>query len=103
MGWRSDGRPPAGEVADLGRPRRRAYQLFAYDSDDLGIEAFAPQLDPARLVPAVCDGLLSVEEYALAQLEHQRFLADASAYVMLVGFFVHGRVPTTPTLGRDRP
>jgi SAM-dependent methyltransferase len=78
-------------------------ELFAYDSDDLGIEAFATQLDPARLVPAVCDGLLSVEEYALAQLEHQRFLADASAYVMLVGFFVHGRVPTTPTLGRERP
>jgi SAM-dependent methyltransferase len=76
-------------------------ELFAYDSDDLGIEAFATQLDPARLVPAVCDGLLSVEDYAFAQLEHERFLADTSAYVMLVGFFVHGIVPRTPTSGQD--
>jgi ubiquinone/menaquinone biosynthesis C-methylase UbiE len=68
-------------------------ELFAYHSDRLGLEPFAVQLDPARLIGAVEKGAITFAEYTSARLEYQRFLADPDAFVMLTGFLAHGRKP----------
>lgn len=83
----------------LGRLLRQAgyvnvqLDVFCYDSDSLGLESFRPQLSPDRLIPLVDEQALGVEELALAYEVHERFLADGSAFVLMVGFIASGEKP----------
>ncbi len=68
-------------------------QLFAYHSDDLGLDAFAPLIDPTSLLPLVESGIIGTIEYARAVHSYERFRADPSAFVLLAGLVVSGRAP----------
>jgi SAM-dependent methyltransferase len=76
------------ESAGFGPPR---VDVFAYHSDALGLAAFAEQLSPSRLVPAVHAGIVSRAEHDLVTAEYERFMADQMSFVLMLGFFVHAR------------
>jgi ubiquinone/menaquinone biosynthesis C-methylase UbiE len=65
-------------------------QPFAYTSDEVGLEALAPQLSPERLLPLVERGAVSVTAYTRAMAAWQRFVAE-DGFVLLLGFVVVGR------------
>jgi SAM-dependent methyltransferase len=69
-------------------------QLFAYHSDELGLDAFAPLIDPSGLLPLVEQGVLGPIEYARAMHSYNRFRADPAAFVLLAGLVVSGRAPS---------
>lgn len=71
-------------------------QLFAYHSDDLGVDAFAPLIDPAGLLPLVEQGVVGMVDYARAVHGYERFRADPDALVLLAGMVVSGRAPGGP-------
>lgn len=68
-------------------------QLFAYHSDELGVDAFAPLIDPSSLQPLVEAGVVGTFDYARAVHGYERFRADPDAFVLLVGLIVSGRKP----------
>jgi SAM-dependent methyltransferase len=68
-------------------------QLFAYHSDDLGLDAFAPMIDPSGLLPLVERGVIGPVDYARAVHAYGRFRADPAAFVLLAGMVVSGRAP----------
>ena len=68
-------------------------QLFAYHSDDLGLDAFAPLIDPSSLLPLVEAGVVGTLDYARAVHGYECFRADPSAFVLLAGLVVSGRAP----------
>ena len=68
-------------------------QLFAYHSDELGLDAFAPLIDPSSLQPLVEAGVVGTLDYARAVHGYERFRADPDAFVLLVGLLVSGRKP----------
>ncbi len=70
-----------------------ALQLFAYHSDEVGLDAFAPLIDPAGLLPLVERGIVGTFDYARAVHSYERFRADPNAFVLLVGLVVSGRKP----------
>ncbi len=70
-------------------------QLFAYHSDELGLDAFAPLIDPSGLQALVEAGVISTFDYARAVHGYERFRADPDAFVLLVGLLVSGRKPET--------
>lgn len=63
---------------------------FVYHSDDVGVEAFDPHLNPSRLAPAVEAGLITIHEYAAVQESYRRFRAAPDAYVLLEGLMASG-------------
>ena len=71
-------------------------ELFAYHSDDLGVDAFAPLLDPSGLLPLVEQGVVGMIDYARAVHGYQCFRADPEAFVLLAGIVVSGRAPAAP-------
>jgi hypothetical protein len=69
-------------------------RIYAYHSDELGVEAFAPQMDPARrLLPLLESGALTVVDYATAVQGYQRFRTAPHPFVLMLGFAVWGRTP----------
>jgi ubiquinone/menaquinone biosynthesis C-methylase UbiE len=67
-------------------------RLYAYHSDDLGLDAFAPLLDPAAtLEQAVADGAITPAEYGVAVTAYRRFRADPDAFVLLAGLLAFAR------------
>jgi SAM-dependent methyltransferase len=67
-------------------------RLYGYHSDALGLDAFAPILDPAQsLTPFVEDGTITPGEFGLALEAYRRFRADPDAFVLLVGLIAAGR------------
>jgi SAM-dependent methyltransferase len=83
----------------LGRILREAgyvgveLDVFAYDSDDVGLETFASQLDPDRLLPLVDEGQVTLTEYAKAKALYERFLKSSGAFVLSVAFIARGKNP----------
>lgn len=76
-------------AAGFAEPELRVY---AYHSDDLGLEAFAPLLDPAStLEQAVADGAITLADYGVAVSAYQRFRADPNAFVLLAGLLGFAR------------
>jgi SAM-dependent methyltransferase len=67
------------------------HEAFLYHSDTLGISAFADQLTPQRLLPALHAGVITREEYELAESHYWRFLLDADPFVLMLGFAGSGR------------
>lgn len=63
---------------------------FAYTSDEVGLEALAPQLSPERLLPLVERGAVSMTAYVRAMTAWQSFVAR-DGFVLLLGFVVVGR------------
>jgi len=74
-------------AAGYGDPR---LEVFCYHSGDLGLAAFAPQLGPERLLPAVTAGDLAFEDYLRLVEADRRFLADPEAFVLMLGFVCSG-------------
>ncbi len=68
-------------------------QLFAYHSDELGVDAFAPLIDPSNLLPLVEAGAVGTFDYARAVHGYERFRADPEAFVLLTGLLVSCRKP----------
>jgi SAM-dependent methyltransferase len=68
-------------------------QLFGYHSDELGLDAFAPLIDPAGLQPLVEAGVVGTFDYARAVHGYERFRADPDPFVLLVGLLISGRKP----------
>ncbi len=68
-------------------------EVIAFHSDDLGIEAFLPQMDPDRLLPLRKAGLLTEEELERVRSSYTRFLAAAKSYVLMLSLMVSGEKP----------
>jgi SAM-dependent methyltransferase len=83
----------------LGRILRQAgytgivLDLFAYNSDDVGLDKFATQMDPDELLPLVEAGTLTIAEYARARALYQTFMQDPQAFVLSVGFIAYAEKP----------
>ena len=71
-----------------------ALDVFCYGSDWLGLEPFGAQIDPARLLPLLRDGSLSMSDYLAAQAMTDAFTATPGARVLLLGFIGSGRRPS---------
>jgi SAM-dependent methyltransferase len=67
--------------------------LYAYHSDDLGLDAFDAHLHPARLAPRLADATITPADYGAAHAAYARFRADPDAFVLLVGFLAAATVP----------
>lgn len=67
--------------------------VFCYHSDQLGLDAFMPQLDPARLLPLVDGGGLSMNDFLAAHYLVREFRTAPGAHVILLGFIGSGRKP----------
>jgi SAM-dependent methyltransferase len=106
QGRRWSGRSPeGGHRADrligrrLGRLLRTAgfeateTRLYSYDSDEVGIDALRPLLDPVQLMPLVEDGIVSPAELAAAVHRFRGWCARPDAYALLVGFAATGVAP----------
>lgn len=65
---------------------------YAYTSDEVGLDALAPQVSPERLRPLVARGALTLAEYRQAFTAWQRF-RRLGGFVLLLGFVVAGRAP----------
>ncbi|CAN5258696.1 hypothetical protein BH10PSE4_BH10PSE4_03350 [soil metagenome] len=65
-------------------------EVFCYHSGELGLAAFAPQLGPERLLPAVTAGDLAFEDYLKLVEADRRFLNDPKAFVLMLGFVCSG-------------
>lgn len=82
----------------LGRLLREAgyahvdVDVFACHSDDVGIDAFAAQLDPDQFLPLVAEGLVTFAEYVKARSLYQRFL-ESEPLVVSVGFIACAEAP----------
>ena len=66
--------------------------IFAYHSDELGVEAFDSQLSPLRLTPALAQGAITLEEYSEACLAYAAWKRSPDPYVLMLGFAAHARV-----------
>jgi ubiquinone/menaquinone biosynthesis C-methylase UbiE len=83
----------------LGRILREAgytsvqLDLFAYHSDDLGIDAFTRQLDPSHFLPLVDEGRMTFVDYLKAQALYRQFLQSSEAFLLSVGFIACGENP----------
>ena len=83
----------------LGRLLREAgyarveLDVFAYDSDERGIEAFAAQIDPDQFLPLLDDGVLTLAEYIKARALYQRFVRSPGTFILSVGFIACAENP----------
>jgi hypothetical protein len=64
--------------------------VFAYDSDSAGIDAFRPQLHPDQFLPLVDEGLLTFGDYIRAHALTRQFLQSQQAFLLSVGFIAYG-------------
>ena len=71
-----------------------ALRPYAYHSDALGLDAFAPLLAPEALAPALEAGTITLADYQQLVRGYARFRADPDAFVLLVGLLASGRVPS---------
>jgi ubiquinone/menaquinone biosynthesis C-methylase UbiE len=69
------------------------HDAVIYHSDEIGLEPFAAQMTPDRLVPALRAGLITHEEMESVRAHHRAFFASAGSFVMMVGFIATGRKP----------
>jgi SAM-dependent methyltransferase len=67
--------------------------VFAWHSDDLGVDLFAAQLDPDQFLPLVEDGLLTFDEYARAKALYHQFRESPVAFVLSIGFIAFAENP----------
>jgi SAM-dependent methyltransferase len=84
---------------NLGRILRAAgyvhveLDLFGYDSDELGMDAFAPQLAPEQFLPLVESGVLTFEDYLYACAATRRFFESADPFLFMAGFIACAEKP----------
>jgi len=62
-------------------------------SDDVGIEALHPQIDPARLGPLVKEGFLSEQDLERLRAARDQFLASPEPLLALLMFMARGTKP----------
>lgn len=62
-------------------------------SDDLGIEAFEPQMDPDRLLPLLNAGLVSEQEMERFRASRDGFLSSPRPYILMLGLMACGQKP----------
>lgn len=68
-------------------------EAFVYHSDEIGLEPFHPQLDPARLLPALADGFITRAEYEMVESAYRRFRQTPGAFVLMAGLIACGTKP----------
>jgi ubiquinone/menaquinone biosynthesis C-methylase UbiE len=72
---------------------RVVMDVFACHSDDVGIDAFATQIEPDQFIPLLEDGLLTVADYARAKALYKRFRQSPGSFVLAIGFIAYGENP----------
>jgi SAM-dependent methyltransferase len=83
----------------LGRLLRQAgfarvgLDVFAVDSDAVGLENADVHLNPDRLLPLVADGRISLADYVRATDLHRQFIASPDAFVLLTSLIAWGHKP----------
>jgi SAM-dependent methyltransferase len=77
-------------AAGFARPTLRPY---AYHSDELGLDAFAPILSADAIAPSVADGTITPREFATVASGYRRFRESPDAFVMLCGLIGAGTAP----------
>lgn len=65
--------------------------VFSYDSDELDLELFLPQISPERYTPLLEKGIINELEYAHIQAAFNRFLNSSHPYVLLLGVLICGQ------------
>jgi SAM-dependent methyltransferase len=73
-----------------------ALDTVAIHSDETGVEAFWPQLDPDRYKPFIADGGLTETEWQAYRDDVNRFMAAPSAYILHLLFVVSGKKHAVP-------
>ena len=71
---------------------------LVFHSDELGLQAFLPQYDPARYFPFVVSDGLTIDEFRNYQQAYAAFVASPEAYVLQLSLLASGKKP-----GRTRP
>lgn len=66
-------------------------EIVAQHSDEIGKEPFLQQFDPRSFAPLVSLGVLSSEDVAAAERDHEAFRSDPNAYAMIPVVAVRGR------------
>jgi ubiquinone/menaquinone biosynthesis C-methylase UbiE len=59
--------------------------VFSYDSDELGLDLFLPQINPDRYEPLLFKGIITEFEYAAVRASYNRFIENENAYILLLG------------------
>jgi 2-polyprenyl-3-methyl-5-hydroxy-6-metoxy-1,4-benzoquinol methylase len=67
--------------------------VFAYDSDELGMAAFDRQLTPDQFLPLLEDNKMSPEEYLESVFLYRKFTDTPGCFVMMIGFIARGVKP----------
>jgi ubiquinone/menaquinone biosynthesis C-methylase UbiE len=67
--------------------------LFAYNSDDLGMQTFALQLGPEQFVPLVEEGSLTFDDYLRACVATRQFFDSDDPFLLLAGFIARAEKP----------
>ncbi len=67
--------------------------LFGYNSDDLGMDAFAPQLAPEQFLPLVEEGVLTFDDYIHACAATRRFFESDDPFLLMAGFIARAEKP----------
>lgn len=62
--------------------------MYSYDSEELGLDLFLPQISPERYEPLLDKGIIDPMEYAKVLSAYYRFIEDPNAYVMLLGLML---------------
>jgi ubiquinone/menaquinone biosynthesis C-methylase UbiE len=70
-------------------------EAFVYHSDALGLDAFAPQMDPDRMLTFVREGSITADEHARVEEAYRRFRATPGAYVLMIGLMACGERPAS--------
>jgi hypothetical protein len=67
--------------------------LFAYDSDKVGIEALAAQLSPEQFLPLLEGGGMTLDDYIRACAATRSFLESDNHFLWMVGVIARGEKP----------
>lgn len=86
--------PPVKATESEGLKQNPDLELITAHSDELGVEAFLPQLDPNILIGMHKAGLLSDGEIASIKASREAMFQDPNCFILLNWFMVCGTKPT---------
>jgi SAM-dependent methyltransferase len=91
-GDRRIGRRLCGLLRDTGF-RRLTFEAIVAHSDEYGIGAFLPQLEPSRMHPLVEEGLISQDQFRKLEAARVQFLGSPRPLVLLLLLMACGEKP----------
>lgn len=64
--------------------------IFSYNSDELGLTSFLPQIRPERYDSLLRKGIINEMEYAHLYASYQRLIDDPKVFILLMGIMACG-------------